>query len=195
MSLAVKQKTTTTDLQALLQRVAEHRDKRSFSELFEHYAPLIRSYSLARDPGAHLVADELAQEVLIRIWLKAHTYNSAKANVNTWVFTMARNCRIDYLRRNGRFATEVDADALFETIEAEDPDPFEATQQKNVAEHIRAGMEKLPAEQSDVLDKIYLEGKTQQEAASELKIPLGTVKSRVRLALQKLAVSVRGDEL
>lgn len=186
-------KTSHDDLRALIKRVAQQRDKAAFATLFEHFAPQLRAYSLARDPGAHLVADELVQEVLVRVWLKAHTYNPAKANVNTWIFTLARNCRIDYLRRNGRYASEVDADALFATLEAEDVDPFEATQQRLAGERIEAGLEQLPTEQAQVLHKIYLEGKTQQETALELTIPLGTVKSRVRLALQKLEVFIRGD--
>nr|WP_243748590.1 sigma-70 family RNA polymerase sigma factor [Pseudomaricurvus alcaniphilus] len=177
-----------------MKRVAKDRDRDAFAELFEHFAPLIRSYSLARDPGAHLVADELVQEVLIRVWLKAHTYNSSKANVNTWIFTLARNCRIDYLRRNGRYASEVDADDLFAAIEADEPGPFETTQQRHTADRIQRGLDQLPVDQSNVLAKIYLEGKTQQEAAAELRIPLGTVKSRVRLALQKLEVLIRGEE-
>ncbi|NHN36100.1 sigma-70 family RNA polymerase sigma factor [Pseudomaricurvus alcaniphilus] len=194
MRIAVTSRPGTIEHQELMKRVAKDRDRDAFAELFEHFAPLIRSYSLARDPGAHLVADELVQEVLIRVWLKAHTYNSSKANVNTWIFTLARNCRIDYLRRNGRYASEVDADDLFAAIEADEPGPFETTQQRHTADRIQRGLDQLPVDQSNVLAKIYLEGKTQQEAAAELRIPLGTVKSRVRLALQKLEVLIRGEE-
>ena len=67
-------------------RIATHSDKAAFSTLFDHYAPLIRAYSLAREPGANLVADELAQEVLIRVWLKAGSYNAQLSNINTWIF-------------------------------------------------------------------------------------------------------------
>ncbi len=99
----IKSSTELTEkLRDCIARVADHRDKAAFSILFDHYAPLIRAYSLARDPGANLVADELAQEVMIRIWLKAGSYNSQLANINTWIYTLARNCRIDYFRRNGR---------------------------------------------------------------------------------------------
>ena len=193
MSLAVNQQTTPADLKQLIDRIARLRDREAFAEMYEHFAPLLRSFSLAREPGAHLVADELVQEVLIRVWLKAHTFDVRKANVNTWIYTLARNCRIDYLRRNGRYASDVDADSLFAGLEAEGSDPFEATQQRLAAERIRKGLEGLPPEQSEVLHKIYLEGKTQQETAEEVNAPLGTVKSRVRLALQKLEVSMRGE--
>lgn len=181
-------------LQALIEQVAQERDQQAFGQLFEHYAPLIRSYSLAREPGAHLVADELVQEVLVKLWNKAHLYNSAKANANTWIFTLARNCRIDYLRRNGRYASEIDPEDIFNTLEDEAAGPFEATQQRKSAQQVHAGMDQLPVEQSQVLAKVYMEGKTQQETALELNLPLGTVKSRVRLALQKLEVIIRGHE-
>lgn len=180
----------TTQLRDCLDRVANFRDKEAFSVLFDHYAPLIRAYSLARDPGADLVADELAQEVMIRVWLKAASYNSQLANVNTWVFTLARNCRIDYLRRNGRFVSDIDPTEIFNDMEDEGPSPFQLAHQTRLEENIRAGLEKLPREQSDILIKVYLEGKSHQQTSEELRLPLGTVKSRVRLAIKKLQVLV-----
>lgn len=194
MAIGTSKKLDISTLQQLVERVAAQRDKGAFEQLFEHYAPLIKSYSLVREPGAYLVADELVQEVLIKLWNKAHLYNKTKANVNTWVFTLARNCRIDYLRRNGRFANNVDADDLFESIEDENSDPFEETRQKKAAQQVHQSLKTLPIEQSQVLAKVYLEGKTHQETASELNLPLGTVKSRVRLALQKLEIIIRGHE-
>jgi RNA polymerase sigma-70 factor (ECF subfamily) len=151
-------------LSACIVRVAENRDKAAFAELFDHYAPLIRAYSLAREPGADLVADDLVQE--------------------------ARNCRIDYLRRNSRYATEIDPTDIFNEIEDEGPGPFQMVQQSRVQQSIRAGLEQLPKEQSEILTKVYLEGKSHQQTSEELKLPLGTVKSRVRLALKKLEVLV-----
>lgn len=179
-----------TRLTDCLSRVAEQRDKQAFAKLFDHYAPLIRAYSLAREPGADLVADELAQEVMLRIWLKASSYNSRLANINTWVFTLARNCRIDYLRRNGRFVSEIDPTEIFNDLEDEGPGPFQLVQQSRVQENIQAGLDKLPKEQAEILRKVYLEGKSHQQTSEALKLPLGTVKSRVRLALQKLQVLV-----
>lgn len=170
--------------------VAENRDKAAFARLFDHYAPLIRSYSLAREPGADLVADELVQEVMTRVWLKAAKYNPRLANLNTWIFTLARNCRIDYLRRNSRYVTEIDPTDIFNDMEDEGPGPFQLVQQSRVEENIREGLKQLPREQSEILTKVYLEGKSHQQASDELKLPLGTVKSRVRLALKKLEVLV-----
>ena len=177
-------------LNACLTRVAEQRDKQAFADLFDHYAPLIRAYSLAREPGADLVADELVQEVMIRIWQKADKYNAGLANLNTWIFTLARNCRIDYLRRNSRYVTEIDPTDIFNDIEDEAPGPFQRVHTSRSEESIRSGLEKLPREQSEILSKVYLEGKSHQQTSEELKLPLGTVKSRVRLALKKLEVLV-----
>lgn len=179
-----------TQLKDCIARVASQRDKAAFSTLFDHYAPLIRAYSLAREPGANLVADELAQEVLIRVWLKAESYNAQLANVNTWIFTLARNCRIDYLRRNGRFVSEIDPTEIFDNIEDEGPSPFEQVHQKRLEDTIKTSLAKLPREQAEILTKVYLEGKSHQQTSNELKLPLGTVKSRVRLALRKLQVLV-----
>jgi RNA polymerase sigma-70 factor (ECF subfamily) len=151
---------------------------------------LIRSYSLAREPGADLVADELVQEVLSRVWLKADKYNERLANLNTWIFTLARNCRIDYLRRNSRYVTEIDPTDIFNDIEDEGPGPFQQVQQTRAEESIHRGLKQLPQEQAEILSKVYLEGKTHQQTSVELKLPLGTVKSRVRLALKKLEVLI-----
>ena len=177
-------------LRDCLSRVAIQRDKTAFSILFDHYAPLLRSYSLVREPGAELIADELAQEVMIRVWLKAGSYNSQLANINTWIFTLARNCRIDYFRRNGRFVSNIDPTEIFNDMEDEGPSPFQLTHQARLEENIRSGLEKLPREQSEILTKVYLEGKSHQQTSEELKLPLGTVKSRVRLAVNKLKVLV-----
>lgn len=194
MSYTMAQEISSTELVAQLKdciaRVADQRDKAAFSLLFDHYAPLIRAYSLAREPGADLVADELAQEVMIRVWLKAGSYNSQLANINTWIFTLTRNCRIDYLRRNGRFVTEIDPTEIFNDIEDESPNPFQLAHQAMLEDNIKSGLQKLPREQSEILIKVYLEGKSHQETSEELKLPLGTVKSRVRLAIKKLKVLV-----
>ena len=178
-------------LKGLMASVSEQRDKQAFGELFNHFAPLLRSYSLAREPGSTLLADELAQEVLIKVWNKAHTYKPELAAVSTWVFTLARNSRIDHLRRSGRFSTDIDPTALFESIEDDGPDPFQMAQRQRVEERVHNGLKHLPIEQSQILAKVYLEGKSHQEAANELELPLGTVKSRVRLALQKLELFLK----
>ncbi|MFT5084657.1 MAG: RNA polymerase sigma factor (sigma-70 family) [Lentisphaeria bacterium] len=178
-------------LQQSIHAVAEQRDRKAFEVIFDHFAPLLRSFSLAREPGASLAADELAQIVLIKVWDKAHTYDPQKASLTTWVYTLARNTRIDLLRRNGRYCSDIDPEFLWAEQEDESTDPFLAVQDKRAEQTIAEAFKGLPKEQQEVIKKVYLEGKTHQESSEELRLPLGTVKSRVRLALKKLHVLVR----
>ncbi|TYL46700.1 RNA polymerase sigma factor [Marinomonas sp. IMCC 4694] len=171
--------------------IAEHRDQSALGRLFDHYVPKVRAFCLAAQPGSNLMADDIAQEVMIRIWNKAHTYKPESASLNTWVFTLARNARIDYLRKNSRHQSDIDPEYLWQYIVDENADPFKDAQQKKDQERIQQGLSKLPADQKQVLAKVYLEGKTHKEAAEELSLPLGTIKSRVRLALHKLTIYVK----
>ena len=171
-------------------RIARNRDRTAFAQIFDHYAPQIRAYSLMREPGAELKADELVQEVMIRVWLKASKYNPQLSNLNTWVFTLARNCRIDQFRQNNRYVTAIDPTEIFNDIEDDNPGPFQQIQNRRTETNIRKSLKELPRSQAEILTKVYLEGKTHQQASTELQLPLGTVKSRVRLALKKLKVLV-----
>ena len=171
--------------------IAEHRDQAALARLFDYYVPKLRAFCLAAQPGANLMADDIAQEVMIRIWNKAHTYKPESASLNTWVFTLARNARIDYLRKNSRHQSDIDPEYLWQNVVDENADPFKDAQQKRAPDRIPQGLDKLPADQKQVLAKVYLEGKTHKEAAEELSLPLGTIKSRVRLALHKLTIYVK----
>lgn len=171
--------------------IAEHRDQDALARLFDHYVPKLRAFCLAKQPGANLMADDIAQEVMIRIWNKAQTYKQESASLNTWVFTLARNARIDYLRKNSRHQSDIDPEYLWKNVIDEHTDPFKDAQQHRDQERIKQGLDQLPSEQKQVLAKVYLEGKTHKEAAEELSLPLGTIKSRVRLALHKLTIYIK----
>jgi RNA polymerase sigma-70 factor (ECF subfamily) len=171
--------------------VALNRDREAFARLFDEFLPRIRSFCLAARPGYTLLAEEVAQEVMIKVWNKAHTYNAEAAAVSTWIFTLARNARIDYLRKNSRHESNIDPTDLWEEVVDEESDPFMTTLQKRSEEEIKKAIKGLPQDQIQVLTKIYMEGNTHSEVSEELNIPLGTVKSRVRLALKKLAISVK----
>ncbi|AWX98759.1 RNA polymerase subunit sigma-70 [Marinomonas primoryensis] len=171
--------------------IAQHRDQAALARLFDHYVPRVRSFCMAAQPGSNIMADDIAQEVMIRIWNKAHTYKPEAASLNTWVFTLARNARIDYLRKNSRHQSDIDPEYLWRNVIDENADPFKDAQQKRDQERIQQGLDKLPSDQKQVLAKVYLEGKTHKEAAEELSLPLGTIKSRVRLALHKLTIYVK----
>ncbi|SBS35940.1 ECF RNA polymerase sigma factor RpoE [Marinomonas spartinae] len=171
--------------------ISQNRDQEALNRLFDHYVPKIRAFCLAAQPGANLMADDIAQEVMIRVWRKAHTYKPETASLNTWIFTLARNARIDYLRKNSRHQSNIDPEYLWRDVIDENADPFKDAQQKRDQERIQIGLAKLPQDQQQVLAKVYLEGKTHKEAAEELSLPLGTIKSRVRLALHKLTIYIK----
>ncbi len=169
---------------ALISEIAIERSREAFSTFFDHFAPKIKGYSHAKQPGADLVADELVQEVMLKVWEKAHTYKPDLASVSTWLFTMTRNCRIDQLRRSKSHITLTAEDLWYEDDAV--PDPFQTLHQQRSDLGVRKSIDQLPEEQIQVLNKVYIQGKTQQQTAIELDLPLGTVKSRVRLALKKL---------
>ena len=171
--------------------VGIHRDREAFARLFREFLPLIRAYSLKAYPGANSMADEVAQEVMIKVWEKAHTYKPEASAISTWLYTLTRNARIDYLRKNNRHNSTIDPEPIWEILEDQSPDPFQLAQQNQFEGQVKAGLMTLPAEQRQVLAKVYLEGCTHQEVSEMLNLPLGTVKSRVRLALKSLSIVVK----
>jgi len=177
------------DWPAIMLRIAEDRDREAFAVFFDHFAPKVKAYSHSKQPGADLMADELVQEVMLKVWDKAHTYKPELASVSTWLFTMSRNSRIDQLRRIKKTIPLDSDDIWYEEDTA--PDPFQSLQQHRSDSGVRRSMQELPEEQLQVLTKVYVQGKTQQQTAKELGLPLGTVKSRIRLALKKLENSLR----
>lgn len=177
---------TADDWAATMQRVASHQDRAAFTNLFLHFAPRIKAYGIALS-SIHTspeMADELVQEVMIKVWQKARYFNSAKANVSTWIFAIARNCRIDYLRKMKRTETQLQIEDLWPIDEP--LDPFTTLHHLRSEQDIQSVVNNLPQEQAVILREIYVEGKTHSEIAAETGLPLGTVKSRVRLAMGKL---------
>ena len=171
-----------------LQQIAENRDREAFSRLFTHFAPLIKAFALNGSPIAASHADELVQEVMIKVWQKASGFNPHKAAASTWIYTIARNCRTDTFRRLQKFDTPVSAEDIWPD-EVEDT-PLAAMQQRRDEVKVRELLQQLPHEQAQILAKVYMEGKSHSEVAEDLDLPLGTVKSRVRLAMQKLQLMV-----
>lgn len=174
--------------------IAEKEDRAAFARLFKHFAPLIKAFALSGSALSASHADELVQEVMLKIWQKARAFDPEKAAASTWVYTIARNCRTDMFRRLQKFDTPLAAEDFSPDIE--DEEPFMQLQSRRSAQRIHELMTELPPEQTQILAKVYMEGKSHAEAAAELDLPLGTVKSRVRLAIQKLQVQfeeARGD--
>lgn len=167
---------------ALLKDVGQNKDKAAFAELFDYFAPRVKSF-LMKGGANPDIADELAQETMITLWQKAASFDPAKANASTWIFTIARNKRVDGLRKKIRPETE-DAEAEFIADDA--PLASEVIAQAEEAHAMEDALASLPKEQADLLYKSFFEDKTHADIAEESGIPLGTVKSRIRLALEKL---------
>lgn len=166
--------------------IGKKADRAAYTRLFRHFAPLIKAFALSGSALSATHADELVQEVMLKVWQKAAAFNPEKAAASTWVYTIARNCRTDMFRRLQKFDTPLAAEDF--GPDQADEEPFVQLQNKRSAERIREMMGDLPADQTQILAKVYMEGKSHAEAAAELDLPLGTVKSRVRLAVQKLQV-------
>ncbi len=171
--------------------VARHRDREAFGRLFDYYAPRVKAY-LRRLGADAQQAEELTQEVMLTVWRRAAQYDPRRATPGTWIFRIARNRRIDALRREKRppeaEEAEVEAEAGGEEEAAELPgEALEAESEALLLkEKLRAAIAQLPPEQAEILRLYYLEEKPQGEIADALGLPLGTVKSRLRLALAKL---------
>lgn len=173
----------------LLLAVAQRRDQGAFQALFRYFAPRIRAYvrRLGSDDGA---ADELVQEVMLTVWQRAGTFDPALASASTWVFTIARNRRIDRLRQEKRPELMPEDGAMM----AEDaPQPDRQVEVAQTAARLRAVIGTLPPEQADVLHLAYYEDKVHSEISVERGIPLGTVKTRLRLAISRLRRAI-GEE-
>ncbi len=183
---------TASTWNELLVKLGEERDRPSFKQLFRHFAPLIKSYFIAKLPSQHsdTMVDELVQEVMFKVWQKANTYDPAKAAASTWIFTLARNTHIDMLRRYSKFSTttSIETEAAWE--DTTDNGPLTHLQHHRNQQTIKQSLEQLPSEQALVIQKVYIESKSHSEVANELGLPLGTVKSRVRLALNKLKILI-----
>lgn len=173
-----------------LRKVAQSSDRLAFKKLFEHFAPQIKAFLIKGigSYGDRSQAEEMTQEVMIKVWNKAASFNSSKASLNTWIFTIARNTRIDFIRRNSRAERKIDIEDIWH--EADSPEPIVDLQQRRVETQVRNALSTLPDEQALVLEKAFMESKSHNEIAQELGLPLGTVKSRIRLALSKLQILI-----
>jgi RNA polymerase sigma-70 factor (ECF subfamily) len=170
------------DWQSLLARVGSHQDREAFAALFDYFAPRVKS-QMMRSGATASAAEELVQETFITVWRKAGTYDPAKASAAAWIFTVARNKRIDKYRKEARPEPDMNDPAF---VPDDEPDGFSTVHKHQRAERIRKALNTLPEAQRQVLLKSYYSEETHAEIASSLRLPIGTVKSRIRLALEKL---------
>ena len=181
---------TRAELDELLMRVGRDRDRSAFAELFSYFAPRLKSFLLRLGTDMS-TAEELAQEAMIMVWRRAETYDPAQAGASTWIFTIARNKRIDRLRRDGRPLP----DMLDPAMMPDQPETGDqAVSRHEEEEKLRSALKKLPEEQAKMIFAAYYEEKSHREIAEESGLPLGTVKSRIRLALSRMRTGLNEME-
>ena len=180
--------------QELLVRIAAG-EKDALEAIYERYSSAV--YSLARYMlRSEAVAEEATQDVFLNIWLKANSYNSSRGQPKTWIMSVAHNKIVDVIRYRRR-AEAVSDPKEYETLDllpSEQVGTDEAVVRNLEAERVRLALERLPAAQQEVVTLAYFGGLSQSEIAARLGQPLGTVKTRARLALQKLREELRQDD-
>jgi RNA polymerase sigma-70 factor (ECF subfamily) len=167
---------------SLMRAVAEAADRAAFARLYAHFAPRLKSY-LMRLGAAEDVAEELVQESMVTAWHRAATFDPLQASVATWLFTIARNKRIDRLRRERRPAIDPADPAL---VPDPAPAPDEGVDAAEAETRLRAALAALPPDQVRLLELAFFQDLSHRDIAMQENLPLGTVKSRIRLALAKL---------
>jgi RNA polymerase sigma factor (sigma-70 family) len=170
------------DLSDLLTAVGASRDGRAFTVLFDHFQPRLQA-QMVRRGLASFAAEDVTQDVMETIWRKAHLYDPQKSAAATWVFHIARNRRID-LRRRSRELNGAAEDFLLIADPAEDND--ECLDAARRDEHVRTALGALPKEQVALVRLAFFEGLSHSTIARRLQLPIGTVKSRLRLAFARL---------
>lgn len=181
--------------EALMERLATG-DSAALSLLYDRYAGAVFSL-VARIVGDRQVAEDLLQEVFVRVWQRAGTYQGARGKPLTWVLGIAHNLAIDEVRRRRRRPIEAEdrdeegQNTLLQSLPADDADPAELAWERLRREQILAALRQLPPAQRTLIELAYFEGYTQSQLAARLGEPLGTIKTRTRLAAQKLRELLR----
>jgi len=181
---------------SLLVRIAEHRDRDAYQDLFVHFAPRIKGFLMRKGADSEL-AEELMQDTMLSVWTKASMYRPGRGSASTWIFTIARNLRIDRLRRESvQHFDDVDDLEISEDDTASDvsvvaqDDAVIASQERQL---VARAMKDLPSEQAQVIRMSFVDDLSQSDIAERLSLPLGTVKSRMRLAYIKLRQALESE--
>ena len=164
----------------LIRKVRDTQDRAAFAELFRHFAPRVKSF-LMKSGAAESLAEECTQDVMATLWTKAHMFDPTRASASTWVFTIARNKKIDALRKMRRPEPE----DLTWGPEAE-PDQEDVMSMRQEGDRLIEAIKALPDKQRDLIERAYFKDLSHSEIAEATGLPLGTIKSRIRLALERL---------
>ncbi|MDP2633159.1 MAG: sigma-70 family RNA polymerase sigma factor [Pseudoalteromonas sp.] len=176
--------TPSKELADSLFAVASSRDKKAFAYLFSYFSPKIKRFGI-KQFNSEAQAMELVQETLTSVWRKAHLYNNDKGAATTWVYTVMRNASFDMLRKMKSTKEDCISEDIWPLIEQSETENYEFSDHLE-DKQIKNYLEKLPQAQRDVVRGVYFQDMSQEQLADQLGIPVGTVKSRLRLALQKL---------
>lgn len=180
LSMAAMTGSTDENWAELMLRVRDAQDEAAFAAVFEHFAPRIKGF-LMRSGTTGALAEEVAQDVMATVWHKAHLFDPTRASVATWVFTIARNRRIDAVRKQRRPEPE----DLGWGPEPE-PDQADVMELQQETERLAEAIAQLPPKQRELIQRAYFGELSHSEIAAETGLPLGTIKSRIRLALERL---------
>ena len=165
---------------AHLSAIAQRQDRKAFAEVFRHFAPRVKAF-LMKSGADESLAEECMQDVMATLWHKAHMYDPSRASAATWIFTIARNRKVDLLRRYAR----PDPDELPWGPDAA-PDQADVIALQQDSSRLNDAIKQLPEKQRDLIQRAYFGDLTHSEIAAETGLPLGTIKSRIRLALERL---------
>ena len=174
----------------LIEAIASRQDRVAFATLFRHFAPRVKAFIIRGGSDAE-TAQEVAQEALVMVWRKAASFDRLRASAATWIYTIARNKRIDLLRRSAR---PIDAEDWLVVYAPEGEDADKSVLAGQTYTRVKELLGGLSEDQLVVIRKAFFEDKTHTVIAEELKLPLGTVKSRIRLALGRLREALEKDE-
>ena len=180
---------TIPELNGLLAQVAGSRSRAAFAELFGHFAPRIKGFMI-RSGASEELAEEIVQETMVTVWTKATQFDAGRAGASNWIFTIARNKRIDILRRISRPEPDPE-DPMFRPDAPMTGEEF--TQSNQDQARVQVAMAELPPEQLEIVRLSFFDSLTHSEIAERLSLPLGTVKSRLRLSFRKIRTAL-GDE-
>lgn len=182
---------TVEEAADLIAAIAARQDRAAFETLFRHYAPRVKAFVMRGGADAE-AAQEVAQETLIMVWRKAASFDRARASASTWIFTIARNKRIDLIRRGTR--PQIERDDWVNAFMGEAQDTGKSVEAEETYTRVKRVLADLSADQLAVIRKAFFEDKTHTAIAEEMGLPLGTVKSRIRLALGRLREKLEKDE-
>ncbi|MDV5169826.1 sigma-70 family RNA polymerase sigma factor [Photobacterium rosenbergii] len=188
----INEEAPVIDVALLLNNIALSRCRHSYEKLFTFVAPKLLNFSRKqlRDES---MAMEIVQETMLKIWLKAHLYDETKGAALTWIYSVARNVKFDLLRKSKHQQDWVQGDDLWPILhEEQDADKLPTEFHSIVSKELEAAINNLPPAQAEIVRMVCMQGASHQDVADALDVPLGTVKSRLRLALQKMKEALDG---